>query len=101
MTGCVLVARVVSAVVMARPPPGIYSTPRVCQPRSNKQTFAGNISAGLTFLPSVGSTPILPGLRALSTPGGFLRPSGGCVVKYRSDYRCFYPSGVVAAVPIW
>ena len=78
---------------MARPPPGTLLTPRVREPRSNKQTCAGNISADLTFLPTVGSTPILPGLRALSAPGGCLRPSGGLVVKYRADLR--------RSVPLW
>ena len=85
---------------MARPPPGTLLTPRVREPRSNKQTCAGNISAGLTFRPTVGLTPILPGLRALSTPGGCLRPSGGCVVKYRANLRCSVPCGVVASVPL-
>ena len=85
---------------MARPPPGTLLAPRVREPRSNKQTCAGNISAGLTFLPTVGLTPILPGLRALSTPGGCLRPSGGCVVKYRANLRCSVPCGVVASVPL-
>ena len=85
---------------MARPPPGTLLTPRVREPRSNKQTCAGNISAGLTFRPTVGLTPILPGLRALSAPGGCLRPSGGCVVKYRANLRRSVPCWVVASVPL-
>ena len=85
---------------MARHPPGTLLAPRVREPRSNKQTCAGNISAGLTFRPTVGSTPILPGLRALSTPGGCLRPSGGLVEKYLANLRRSVPCGVVASVPL-
>ena len=102
MTGCVLVAHTVSACrhgeALSR---DSLLTPRVREPRSNKQTCAGNISAGPTFRPTVG----LDSDPARASCSGPLRavvfvPLGVVLSKYRANLRCSVPCGVVASVPL-